>query len=703
MFCSPAFLDYFDIFRFPLTLSLNNKNKTSTLTGKLISVGIMVFLLYSFNQSDVLNKKNPLILSQDLLQTVRPPLWFSKQNFTLIVGVADGNNNFLIDETIFSLYFSTVSLNNTDHTYNQTRNLLLPCLQEDLIENPAEFVKLGLEGAFCLPNEPLNLSGYYDEPLINYLYFEVRTCENSSDSDLICQQPEVISNVLSNYYIDIYLTDNNIDASNYLTPLSRNLKIYYEQLDVMLMKSMQIFMQTSVIDTDDGFFFQSQKLIKSFLIGEIDYDVASNANMGNLVFEICIYASDVQTQISRNYQKIQTLLAQMGGICNFLFILGFCISKIENSYQLISYLSNELFIFPKIDNNPSLLSTKSTNRETVDTLISSREGKKPQKISKILNLKKIHQNKDKITQKILISQPALKKSLTFNGENLKTERHFRKMKSAPPTILIENKQDLSLSDKGENPKKEISFKNFNSGPPKILIENEPHLSFRESGNFVKKVDNSNLKGLFEKDMKIRANWYSSPKEKIKAAFKFGKLSLKMKKAESMKIEKIAENLEYYQKMKNKENFFSLGLWGFIKLLLKKRRFFLTIKEKLFMRSESQIAEQMDILKILQKLQDIEKLKRILLNDEQLNLINLVSKPIIKLDNKQKIYLKKGLSKDKRFRFSLSERPNLEKDKLRKNYEQVNRKAEGSEIDQRILKLLDEDVMRFLKNEIWSDE
>ena len=58
-----------------------------------------------------------------------------------------------------------------------------------------------------------------------------------------------------------------------------------------------------------------------------------------------------------------------------------------------------------------------------------------------------------------------------------------------------------------------------------------------------------------------------------------------------------------------------------------------------MKSKDQIAEEMDILKILKKLQEIDKLKRILLSDEQLYFFNLLRKPMIILDVQSKNSLK----------------------------------------------------------------
>lgn len=556
------------------------------------------------------------------------------------------------------------STNNANHQTNLTQMSLKPCTREDFIENPEEFGQLGLQGAYCLPISEIKLSGYWNEPQIDYFGFQITTCQNSSDSLIICKPQEIIASILNNYYVDIYITDHYIDVSNYLSPFSRNLQIYYKQIDINMIKTMNFYLQNSILDTDDGFFFESRHVQKEVSIEKVDFDVNSRDPANPLLFETTIYASKLEGKLMRKYQKIQTLLAQLGGICNFLFFLGFFISKIENNYRLISFFGNELFIFPKIlTKSKKKLTSK---METLDTLIQ-------------MNLRK-SQNKtrnSKINSKKIGIQPIL------SARNLQTEEK---------SVIKEN--DIKLTTE--------SYLS-----PKILPESNPNLSFHESeesSNSIKKSGVSIGSERAGKDSikmtKGSASLGQSPKrmnnvkEKIKHSWMFNL------KSKGDILEKREKNLGIYQKMRNRENFFSIGIWGYLKLIFKCFRFFLTTKEKLFLRSQQQIADQLDILLIMKKVQEIDKLKRILLNDEELYLFNLVSKPMVLLDHKT-IDLSKE-DKDKRFKFSLFEKPNLEKDKLQTNYEKVTHCAENSETDKRLLKLIDEDVICFLKNEICSD-
>ena len=356
--------DHADIFRFPMTLVLNKYEKTSTCIGKSLTLAIIVFLIYSFIISDVVKKINPQILSQDLTQASRPTMHFSKQNFTMAIGVANSDNIFFIDESVFSIVFYIYHLNNLEKIVNQTMYTLKPCVAEDFIEDPTEFDKLALNGTFCIPDQNLKLGGYWDEEEIDYIYLELRTCQNSSESNITCQSSDDISNYMRNNYIDIYLTNHNIDASNYLNPVTRNLKIYYQKVDLKLMKYMNLFIKNSIINTDDGFFFENNRNINTFIQGDIEYDVMLQKDQSDFIYQINIYSSNLQTKVLRNYQKIQTLLAQLGGICNFLFFFGILVCKIENHYRLISLMSNELFIFPKFDSKMKISTKEKSSQKS---------------------------------------------------------------------------------------------------------------------------------------------------------------------------------------------------------------------------------------------------------------------------------------------------------------------------------------------------
>ena len=411
----------------------------------------------------------------------------------------------------------------------------------------------------------------------------------------------------------------------------------------------------------------------------------------------------MQTEVTRNYQKIQTLVAQLGGICNFMFLFGFLISKIENHYQLITLMSNELYIFPKITSKKKANLTQMLEKDLFATSIA----KKNPKTKKIDFLKSPRQKAEPLHQ--VSGRKELNMVLSKFYEKPNTDRGH--------VCTIENEDNPNIASKTIiNPHKipsvpEISSSRTNKLAQKNFIEMEPpHSSFHESEENEKEEVESNTKIQKITSAKnfpeLKSVDGSSPFSATKRRLKDRILSL-MKNNNSESTLKslnsenlLMGNLEQYQKLKKKENFFGLGFCNFFKILMKNRSFNLKNRDKLFLKAEEQVLGELDILQILKKLQEIEKLKRIFLTDDQLYLFNLLSKPMIVLENQERReskYVVAGAD-DKRYKFSIKEKKSLQKETLSQLYGKMQTKAEKSEIDKRIMKLLDEDVMNFLTNE-----
>ena len=107
-------------------------------------------------------------------------------------------------------------------------------------------------------------------------------------------------------------------------------------------------------------------------------------------------------------------------------------------------------------------------------------------------------------------------------------------------------------------------------------------------------------------------------------------------------------------------------------------------------------KEFDILHIIRKLQEINKLKHLLLNDDQMVLFNFLSKPMIVLDENDS-------QKDEAYRYksSVGKTKNLTKDKISNIYKGIKAKVEtnsASVVDAKIIKFLDEDVLKYMNPE-----
>ena len=114
-------------------------------------------------------------------------------------------------------------------------------------------------------------------------------------------------------------------------------------------------------------------------------------------------------------------------------------------------------------------------------------------------------------------------------------------------------------------------------------------------------------------------------------------------------------------------------------------------EEVFEKSEKIYEKELDYIEILKKLQDVDKLKRILLNKNQLILFNLLTKPVIHLNDKM---VRRSFSINLG-RLSKKKEENFEED-LKMALDYYEKEKDINEIDQRLFKILNDDMEVFFK-------
>ena len=135
--------DSIDIFQLPVNLLIKEKTRTSTSGGKIFTAIIFVYIFVSFFKSDLMQKSNPTIYSQDMKITERPKFNFSRNELSLVAGLSDVNNNFEFNEKIFNIksYIRYYSSSLPDEIMTEIN--LDVCKEKDL-NDPALFKKLNL-------------------------------------------------------------------------------------------------------------------------------------------------------------------------------------------------------------------------------------------------------------------------------------------------------------------------------------------------------------------------------------------------------------------------------------------------------------------------------------------------------------------------------------------------------------------------------
>ena len=112
------------------------------------------------------------------------------------------------------------------------------------------------------------------------------------------------------------------------------------------------------------------------------------------------------------------------------------------------------------------------------------------------------------------------------------------------------------------------------------------------------------------------------------------------------------------------------------------------------------SEEIDVITIMKKLQDVEKLKRIVLNEKQLNLFNFIAKPMIY--HNQEIENYKLSPNLRRIGSQISEgnSPTLSEIQDSQNVLRIYQELKNAEIleetDKRLMKIIDKDFENFVE-------
>ena len=121
------------------------------------------------------------------------------------------------------------------------------------------------------------------------------------------------------------------------------------------------------------------------------------------------------------------------------------------------------------------------------------------------------------------------------------------------------------------------------------------------------------------------------------------------------------------------------------------------EEQLFSKCEKIFENDLDFIEILKKLQDIEKMKKILLNSNQQLLFNFLMKPLVYLNTLDPKRLRKA-----RLKYSIhlgSKVFENDEEELKRAIDDFERLAEQgvlSEVDKRIMNIIDRESSKFVK-------
>lgn len=335
------FIYYLDIFKIPMYLLFNSKMKIPSKFSCFISICISVFLVIFFFQSDLFKKKSPISSVQSIATSSRPALNFNSLNFGVAFGLTDNENKFYGDKSYksyFSIFMAWYYFSSSGELMASDYKELENCKESDLVSHGSAFKDLGLKDAFCPTKSNFTLEGYWDEKATKYVEISVVRCDNETE---ICKSDEEIYEFFQNKYLNIYFSDNIIDVNNYLQPIKKIYKNRFFLMDSKMSKKITFNFKKVQFINDDGIIFSDENTIESFMFGNTETDYMSNDL--TWIGSILLYSSPEIYVVTRRYQKLQEVIANLGGLANSLLIFGYLLTYLEKEYILFTTVIKNLY------------------------------------------------------------------------------------------------------------------------------------------------------------------------------------------------------------------------------------------------------------------------------------------------------------------------------------------------------------------------
>ena len=426
---------------------------------------------------------------------------------------------------------------------------------------------------------------------------------------------------------------------------------------------------------DQGLVLDNNEATESFLFDRMESDFSTQMDDLDSIFEVFIYSSRETENLMRRYEKIIKTLSNLGGISYFMIFLEYIIVMDIREYCLMKRLVNFLYIFPK---KKSLKQNNSSEMQSDIVSNSSTKKEKPE-ISKKNVIEIIPIANDNLASFSKEKNTSERQSEIVSNSSTKKEKLEISKKNAIELIPIP--KDNLAKDNATN---------SNFILPKIIIDDIPDLGSLE--NIEKKFPEQCVLTL-DKKLKIPNEEAGSIEKEMIKGKKLSKISSFFRKKELDKF----KNFAHYQQNENVDNNLDIGFWEYMKL-----KFSLFCKcqklnstQKLFEKAKKMALQEMDFFLIMQKLQEIEKIKLVLLSPEQIKLFNLLTKPMIfeqdgvceELQREDGFAMSVMLENSKK----LSDRMVM-KDVL--EYYRKVKDNKGDEIDERLIMLVDKPLEQF---------
>jgi hypothetical protein len=348
--------------------TFQTKRRFRTTFGGLMSVTLgMLFLagMLYFGR-ELYQRRNPTIISSSTLNPLPLPMDLSPSSFPFYIAIEDARNSlkYFKDDTVYSMKtYLRKQLRSRDS--NGAATVTAELVPISMVDCDLHYHFAGMEdmynvtdykNAYCIgKDQNVTIAGDFPDDVFNFLQVNFYQCTNTTQSSN-CKPQSVIDAAIRNTYVVIdygfyLMTPNNFDA-----PVRRIRQEYFTTASNAGFKQINVYLKRFFLNTDQGFIFddiQTESFNQVATVQELSSNVVPN--VGERIFNFGIRMSYNEDFISRDYVKLQTVIANVGGLFKFFSIVF---------EMIVLYLTKNSFYLELINENFRINDEKArTSRE----------------------------------------------------------------------------------------------------------------------------------------------------------------------------------------------------------------------------------------------------------------------------------------------------------------------------------------------------
>ena len=341
-------LDFFSI-KPSDRLTFQKNLSYSTFIGKFSSwiiIGITLAIFMNFGQN-MFYHQNPLSIVSATVST-DPPYYDLREGFFIAFGLQDLRNHSLhyIDESIYTVQMIQRTKVGSHMTLNYlTVDRCSLDMVPDIDDLKVYYSRNQIDNLYCLKNfsSEFALQSTWDGPLYKNILINILPCKNNSKNSNICKSDDIIQAALNSGNYAMHFSTLAIDPNNYEKPIVTFGKDIYTPISSLTLTYFEMNFGNINFFTDKGFLFEDLEQINqaTYLSNRQILSFRSDS----IVLQVDMKLDKVLTTYIRKYDKIQTVLANIGGIIKALMLLAnFLVSPFIN-FNFKLTLANNTFNF----------------------------------------------------------------------------------------------------------------------------------------------------------------------------------------------------------------------------------------------------------------------------------------------------------------------------------------------------------------------